>query len=106
MSCSLPSQRAVRFRCGRTRRARGRAARLWAARPCWRGGARNGRGLELEGVVRARGANAFGHFGVAMQGVRGDDAAFQIKAFQDFESRRDLVCRLLLEKKKNKSHQE
>ncbi len=49
-------------------------------------------GLELEGVVGARGANAFGHFGMAMQGVRGDDAALQIKAFQHFQGRRDLVA--------------
>ena len=49
-------------------------------------------GLELEGAMGARGANAFGHFGMAMQGVRSDDAAFEIKALQHFEGRCGLVA--------------
>ncbi len=37
-------------------------------------------------------AHRLGHFRMAMQGVRRDDAAFQIQAFQGFERRLDLVA--------------
>ena len=47
--------------------------------------------LELERVMAALGADRLGHFRVAMQCVGGGDAAFQIKAFQGFEGRFDLV---------------
>jgi len=48
--------------------------------------------LEFESVMGARRANALGHFGVAVQGVGGDDTAFQIKALQHFQRRGDLVA--------------
>ena len=48
--------------------------------------------LELEGVMAALGADRLGHFRVTVQCVGGGDAAFQIKAFQGFEGRLDLVA--------------
>ena len=48
--------------------------------------------LELESVMGARRANARGHFGMTVQGVGGDDTAFQIKALQHFQRRGDLVA--------------
>src|SRR5271166_2459267 len=48
--------------------------------------------LELERVMPALRADRLGHFRVAMQRVAGDDTAFQIKAFQRFQRRFDLIA--------------
>src|SRR5438874_2838394 len=50
-------------------------------------------GLPGRAAARAMGGNAFGHLGVAR--FRSEEHTSEL------QSRRDLVCRLLLEKKKN-----
>lgn len=49
-------------------------------------------GLQLQGEVAALGADLAGHARVAMQGVGGDDAAFQRHGFQRRQGRRHFVA--------------
>jgi hypothetical protein len=49
-------------------------------------------GLQRQGVMAPLGADLFGHARVAMQGVGGDDAAFQGHGFQRRQGRRHFVA--------------